>query len=399
MSVVLVINPGCSSKKYGLYRAGRLFFEATYERTDDGYQSIYVNTEGTVTRSNETEKSFHHSLPTFIQQAKEAVLGEVDSICVIGIRVVASGSAFQEHRIVDDVFISQLRAQTQSAPLHTPLVLTELQQVKLALPEISVVAVSDTEWFAKLPPTAREYSLPREVTREHDIYRFGYHGLSVSSAVSRVHGIAGVDPKKIVVCHLGGGCSVTGVLDGRPVYTSAGYSTLSELPMMSRAGDIDGGAVFHLLRISGNACVEVQDTLERNGGMKGLGGTEDMRLLFDKKSQGDTEAAFALQLMARHVQQSIASASVATQGIDALILTGTIGFRSPAFRQLITEQLGHFGIGIDEERNDLYLGKEGVISVSRSLAKVIVMRTDEMREIGRLALRAHESMSKSGATI
>jgi acetate kinase len=399
MSVVLVINPGCSSKKYGLYSDGRLFFEATYERTDDGYQSLYTHSDGSVQQSAETESSYMHSLSAFIHQAKERLSKEQVAITTIGIRVVASGSFFQQHQTVDDVYISRLRAQEQNAPLHTPVVLTELKQVALALPNCTVVAVSDTEWFSKLPPEAREYALPRDQVREYDIHRFGYHGLSASSAISRVHSVIGVDPQKAIVCHLGGGCSVTGVLEGRPVYTSSGFSTLSGVPMMSRAGDVDAGTVFHLLRATGNSAETVHQELQHNGGMKGLSGTEDLRILFDKKAQGNTEAAFALQLLANKLQQSIAAASISTGGIDALVLTGTIGYRSPTFRQLVTEQLGHFGIGIDEERNDLYLGKEGVISLSRSLAKVIVMRTDEMREIARVAVRIQEAKTSSSATI
>lgn len=385
MSVVLVINPGCSSKRYGLFVDGRMVRGLTFEKTGAEYQSTYC--EGGITDTQlETEDSYHHSFNRFVEVVKKYFGLHSVSIDAIGIRVVAPGSNFQKHHVVDDIFISTLRAQERNAPLHIPIGLYEIQQCRLCFPKVPLIAVSDTAFFAKLPPLAREYSLRRELVKEYDIHRFGYHGLSVNSVVERVHSITGVDPEKMVVCHIGSGTSVTGLVLGRPVYTSAGFATLNGVPMTTRAGDVDAGVALHLMRTQNKTADEVSQQLHVQGGLRGFLDTEDLRVAFDRKAQGDSQAAFAIELLADSLQKKIAEASVATGGIETLVLTGTVGFRSPSFRLLMTERLAHLGIAIDEDKNDSFSGREGVISPSRSVTKVVVMRTEEMREASRIAL-------------
>lgn len=398
MSTVLVINPGSTSKKYALVRDGEIVLEACYEKTETGFQSVRVAPQETPVMQTESEDAYRHALTMFARVIKER-LGTGETLAAIGIRVVATGSHFQNHQAVTDVLISQLREQEENAPLHIPLALQEIQQCRLVFDEVPLYAVSDTAFFAKLPAVAREVSLPRDLVRKHDIHRFGYHGLSVSSVINRVHSVIGTDPERLIVCHLGGGCSVSGVLRGHSVYTSSGFSSLSGLPMMTRAGDTDVGAVFHISRCTGLDYEAIHTMLQTEAGLKGLTGTDDLRRVLDKKSQGDPEAAFAADLIANQLQEKIAAASVATGGIDALVLTGTIGWRSPTFRLLATNRLAHFGIGIDEDKNDIFLGREGVISLRRSLVKVVVMRTDEMREIARIALHQSQRGVHANATI
>jgi acetate kinase len=398
MSTVLVINPGCTSKKYGIFRDGTALLEASYEKTETGFQSVRC-AAGTPTKQQvESEDNYRHALSLFANEVKDLLAREQTALTAIGVRVVASGSSFQKHEPIDDLYISRLRAQEKNAPLHIPTVLHELQQCRLLFDGIPLIAVSDTAFFAGLPALAREYSLPRGIVEQHDIHRFGYHGLSVTSVVNRIHSIIGADPERLIVCHVGNGCSVTGVRNGQPVFTSAGFSTLSSLPMLSRSGDLDASALLHLARVYGDDDA-LRQLLHHESGVRGMTGTEDLRQVFEMKSHGNETASFVLDLLATKLQESIAAATVATAGIDAIVITGTIGFRSPTFRELMTTRLAHFGIGLDEDKNDGFHSREGVISLRRSLTKVVVMRTEEMREIARCALEQAERMNRSSASI
>lgn len=385
MSVILSINPGGSSKKYALFVDGRIVIEAVFEKNADTYQSSIKRVGAGDVVSGITKEEYNHAVTSFASLVKNYLQSEQKTLASIGVRVLASGSYFQKHASIDEVYLSLLRTKESTAPLHIPATLSEIQQSRENFPGVPVIAVSDTALFKSLPPVMREYSLARETVKELDIHRFGYHGLSVNSIISRIHSITGRDPERMIVCHVGSGISVTGLKNGTPVYTSTGYSSLGNLPMTTRAGDVDGGVIVELLRSYQGKFDELVNSLHKEGGLLGLAGSDDVRRILDRKSQGDTEAAFAIEKITYALQEKIAEATVATGGVDALVFTGTIGVRSPEFRRLAVDRLGHFGIGIDEDKNNLFLSKEGVVSQARSLVKVAVMRTDEMGEIARTA--------------
>lgn len=383
MSSVLVINPGATSKKYALFQDGDCRVEAVYEKTETGWQSTYSQPGQPTIQQIESEHSFQQALGAFIKQLT-STFAPGAGIDAVGIRVVAPGTFFQQHQLIDDALISRLQAQIENGQLHIPAILREIKQCQLLLPLQPRVAVSDTAFFAALPAAARSYSLPAELALTHDLYRFGYHGLSAAGAVARIHSVIGTDPRRLIICHLGGGSSVTGVVAGKPVYTSGGYSALDGLPMLTRSGDIDPGVLFQLLRVTGEDSETLQKKLYQQSGLYGLTDVTDMRLMLEKRSQGDPAAQFALEILCLKLQEAIAAASLATGGIDALVLTGTIGFRNPTFRTLLASRLEPFGINIDEDKNDTYLSKEGVISYPLSLTKVVVLKTSEMSEIARI---------------
>lgn len=390
MSVVFVINPGAASKKYALFVAGRVVLRGIYEKTASGYQATIKTGEQKEQHEVVDENSYNDSFELFAKQVQILLRDQQLSLAAIGVRVLASGSFFQKHQRVDEVFLSLLREKEPTAPLHIPVTLREIQQCKTVFPGAPVIAVSDTALFSTLPAIAREYSINPKDAKEYDIHRFGYHGLSVASVIHRIHAVLGKDPERMIVCHLGNGMSVSGVKNGSPVYSSAGYSSLNTLPMITRGGDIDVGVSLELQRLRHGKHTEINHSLHYEGGLKALTKTDDVRIVLDKKAQGDGDAIFALEYITYEIQKAIAAATVATEGVDVLVLTGTIGQRSPEFRRLVIEGLGHFGLDIEEDKNNLFLGREGVISPSRSMAKVVVMCTDEMREISQSALRQVE---------
>ena len=391
MSVVFVTNPGAASKKYALYMGGRMMLSAVYEKTANEFVVTNKIPGQRENRTTVTETEYSLAISHFKEVCRPILESAGATIDAVGVRVVAAGSRFQTHQKIDDVYLSLLREKEPTAPLHIPIVLSEARECRALFPGLPVVAVSDTAAFKHLPDLDRTYSIAPEEAKGYDLYRYGYHGLSVSSVIDRAHAVFGIDPERIIVCHLGSGMSVTGVKNGKVVSTSAGYTSLTGVPMLSRGGDIDSGVTLELLRLEHGNHKKVHERLHYRSGLQALSASGDLRKVLHQKSQGDKTASFALDFLAYQIQKAIASATIATGGVDALIFTGTIGQRSPDFRLLVADGLSHLGIGIDSEKNDVFLGREGVISHARALVKSGVVCTDEMAEIAQTTLRVLET--------
>jgi acetate kinase len=223
--------------------------------------------------------------------------------------------------------------------------LRALREARTALPEIPHVAVFDTAFHATLPPVSYRYAVPEEL----DVRRFGFHGLAVQSVAEQV------PVARLVVCHLGGGCSVTAVRDGRSVETSMGFTPLEGVPMTTRSGSIDPGAVLYLVAQIG--LEETTEILERRSGLLALSGfSGDVREL-----EGDPRGAFALEVFSYRVAQAAAACAVALGGVDGLAFSGGIGENSATVRDAVVAQLaflGPFDVRIVPAREDLVAARE-----------------------------------------
>jgi acetate kinase len=225
-------------------------------------------------------------------------------------RVVHGGARFREPVVIDDEVERELRALADLAPLHNGPALTAIESARGVLPEVPHVAVFDTAFHATLPPEASTYALPRRFRDEYGIRRYGFHGLSVQWAAERVQ------VPRLVVCHLGGGCSVTAVRDGRSVDTTMGFTPLEGVPMGTRAGSVDPGALLHLLRSGAVTAESLDRALEHESGLLGLGGSEDPRRL---------EGTLALAVYTYRIAGAVAAMAVALGGLDALVFTAGVG--------------------------------------------------------------------------
>ncbi|MBP6924623.1 MAG: acetate/propionate family kinase [Candidatus Pacebacteria bacterium] len=385
MGITLVVNPGSSSKKYALYKEGQAVLEYSYEGGEAGFEVCTQKRGQQQTCESIMPFAFQTSFAHVAKVIEEYCQAESCKIDVISVRVVAPGTAFQKHALIDETYLAMLRSREVSAPLHIPAIIKEIQACREYFPNTPLVAASDSAFHATLPLTAREFSLRRADAATLDIHRFGYHGLSVASIVNRIHAVIGQDPARLVVCHVGSGVSVSAVKNGTSVETTMGYSPVSGIPMGTRASDLDAGAFLEIMRQKNMRPSEASVYLNTGGGLAGLAEDGDIRRLLDRRSKGDMSATLALDLFVYRIQKEIAASTVALQGIDALVLTGTAAFRSSELRSLISHNLSYLGIDIDSNRNDVLAGREGVVSVQNAKVKVIVMRTDEMREMARIA--------------
>ena len=386
MATTLVVNLGSSSKKYALYCGGKQALSVKFEKTSSGFEVCASQTGEMQKKEQATMAEFNNSLKSVQATVDKYVFREgVSQISKIVIRVVAPGTAFQKHSVIDDEYIALLKSKIKSAPIHIPIVLREIGEIKETYPEIKIIAASDSEFHKTIPSHARIYSIDSRDAEELDLYRFGYHGLSISSINGRVHSLVGIDPEKMIVCHIGSGVSVTSLKNGVSVETTMGFTPTSGLPMSSRAGDLDSTALLHLMNERNWKPQEAELYLDTRGGLVGIAGEADIRKLLDRKVQKDEKAELALNKFAYSIKKAIASGTVSLEGLDVLVLTATAAVRSIELRSLVLSGLEHLGIKISEDRNNLMVGKDGIISVQNSPVKVVVMRTDEMGEMSSIA--------------
>ena len=231
--------------------------------------------------------------------------------------------------MIDDGVKAAIRELTPLAPLHNAPALAAIEDAQRELPDIPHVAVFDTAFHATMPEEATRYAVPRQ-WHEWGVRRYGFHGISVEWAVSQVR------VPRLVVCHLGGGSSVTAVLDGRSVETTMGFSPLEGVPMTTRSGSVDPAALLYLIRERGLTPDELDHALEQESGLAALSGTSgDIRDLPDE--------SLALAIYVRRVAAAVAASAAALGGLDAIVFTGGIGEHSAVVRDRVCERLRFLG--------------------------------------------------------
>ena len=258
---------------------------------------------------------------------------------VVGHRVVHGGARFLEPALIDDDVIAAIEELRPLAPLHNEPALRAIRAAQKALPDLPHVAVFDTAFHATIPDQAATYAIPRQWRKEWGIRRYGFHGIAVQSVASRV------DVERLVVCHLGGGCSVTAVLEGRSIDTTMGFSPLEGVPMATRSGSVDPGALIYLLRERALSVQELDDGLEHESGLAGLGGL-------------DEPLGFAVYTY--RIAGAVAQMAVALGGLDVLAFSGGVGENREDVRAEIADRvrfLGRFRTEVTPAREELVIAE------------------------------------------
>lgn len=387
MDTTLVVNPGSSSKKYALFREGKEVFSALFEHTGDGFGRC-VEVNGTrQTCENATATQYEEGLHNALKLALIAgILGTINEITRVGVRIVAPGTFFTTHRIIDTSFIRKLSMLVDAAPLHIPHELSEIARIREALPNARIIGVSDSAFHATRPSHARMYSIPLHDSRAFDIYRFGYHGLSVASVVRRVATQnEGRTPARMVVCHIGSGVSVTAVAQGKSIETTMGFAPTSGLMMGTRAGEVDPAALIYLYKRYGNNLEKTELAVSQMGGLKGILDSSDLRVAIDRYMRKDQNAIIAVTMYFDGIRKAIGASSAVLGGIDTLVLTGTAPERNAMVRSLITERFEYLGLCINEKINEELGGRSGIFSTPKSAVTVQVVHTEEIAEIARIS--------------
>jgi acetate kinase len=314
----------------------------------------------------------------------EARLRGIPPCKAVGHRIVHGGLAFEDSVVVDDNVRRELESLLTLDLLHMRPALCALDAARDAFPQALHVAAFDTAFHRTLSKAAAGYALPTEWTQRWGLRRFGFHGLSVSWSVDWMRRHVQPFPRRLVVAHLGSGCSVTAVLDGRSVDTSMGFTPLEGLMMGTRAGSVDPGLLLHLQTHLGVTALELEDVLTNRSGLLGVSGVSaDMREVLKAAEDGNSNAWLAYDRFIFCARRAVGAAAGVLGGIDALVFTGGIGEHNPRVRKDIAAAFEE--IEIDEEAG----ADEGVISSPRSRVVAAVVKAREdlvlLREVRRFA--------------
>jgi acetate kinase len=294
----------------------------------------------------------------------------------VGHRVVHGGTRFTGPAILTDDAREAIAALADLAPLHTRAALEGIDAARAALPGVPNVACFDTAFHRTLPPEAATYALPRDWTERFGLRRFGFHGLNVEWCAERAAA------RRLVVCHLGSGCSVTAVRDGRSVDTTMGFTPLEGVPMATRSGSVDPGLLLHLLdgRIGRD---EVEHALNHRSGLLGISGVAGgVREVDRAAAAGDDRASLAVAVFARGVAGAVAAMTASIGGLETLVFTGGVGEGSARIRAMVADRLAHLGIALDDDANR---GGEGErdIAVPDAAVRVLIVPAGEELVIAR----------------
>jgi acetate kinase len=399
---VLVINAGSSSVKYQLYEmpTGQVLAKGSVERIGDA-DSRLTHSCGSSTTTREEAASDHEvAMQRILDVLIDAEVGAVEDlaeIATVGHRVVHGGEEFTGSIVVDDRVLTSIEKFVDLAPLHNPHNLVGIRAARSKLPHAVQVACFDTAFHTSIPEVAHLYALPYELYEKYGIRRYGFHGTSHRYVARRASALLGIDKYRsnVITCHLGNGCSVAAVRDGRSVDTSMGFTPLQGLVMGTRAGDFDPAIIFYL-GDKGYDLAALNALCNKKSGLLGISGaSNDMRTLENLAEQGDDRAKLAIEIFCYRVRHYIGAYLAILNPLHAVVFTGGIGENCPAVRRTICQNLDHIGIQLDARNEETAGGKETAISTDNSSVKVLVIPTNEEEAIARDAFELSAEVAES----
>jgi len=390
---ILVINAGSSSLKFGLFdaEAQQCLAAGLIDWRKDPRQAELVihPSKGAAIRSREPVSDHRTAALHAIRRMEERSADVAEAIAVVGHRVVHGGTRFHESIRIDADVKKEISRLAELAPLHNPPALEAIEAAESAFPQVPHVAVFDTSFFASLPPYAYVYPAPYAWFSDWNIRRFGFHGISHAYCTVRAAELMGRDPTdlRLVICHLGNGCSASAVREGRAVQTSMGYTPMEGLMMGTRCGSLDPGIMLHLQQRYNLSAEQLDRALNHESGLLGVSGvSSDYRQVKIAADNGDERARLALAIFADRVRATVGGLAVTMGGIDALVFTAGIGEHSVDLRTAVCEGLQIVGLRLDSERNAT-CSPDADIAGSDSRGRILVLRTQEELMIAREARR------------
>lgn len=387
---VLVLNAGSSTLKFRLLKTGTspndvageaLLARGLVEKWGSPQARLKLEVSGAATeeRSVAAETTTHAA-----EHAIEAC--RPMGIDALGHRVVHGGPRFREPTRVTDDVVAGIRAVSHLAPLHNGLALAGIDAGNRLLPETPAVAVFDTAFHQTIPDAAALYAIPRELSEQHALRRYGFHGISHRYVSQRLLECLGrpADGSRLITCHLGNGASVCAIRDGRSIDTSMGLTPMEGLVMGTRSGDIDPGLLLHLMTAAGMTPQQLDELLNRRSGLLGLGRRADMREIETAAAAGDPDAGLAIDAFVYRLCKYVGAYWTILGGADAIAFSGGIGEHSAEVRRRTLLQLKCLGLDLDAAANAAAPPDRPTrISTARAGAEGWVIPTDEERQIAR----------------
>jgi len=392
---ILVLNSGSSSIKFRLMESdtGGVLARGLIERIGEetGRMRYRPGNDGDVVREEpigDHRKGLSMVLET-LTDSRVGALESLEEIDAIGHRVVHGGEKFSDSVMIDEDVIAGIEECSPMAPLHNPHNLEGIRAAMKNLPGVPNVAVFDTAFHQTMPPVAYVYPLPWEYYEEKRMRRYGFHGPSHQYVSARAAEMMGrpLEDLCVITCHLGNGCSLTAVKNGRSIDTSLGYGTMCGVMMGTRSGDVDPAIIVELAKSHGLTPDDINRVIYKESGLLGISGvSRDMRDVEEAAEEGNHRAALALELFADKVRKYIGGYAVTMGGLDAIVFTAGVGENGPEIREKICSGLEVLGASIDPEKN-LVRGREEDITGPDSRVRVLVIPTNEELMIARETAR------------
>ncbi len=389
---ILVINAGSSSIKYQLLNMTdqTLMAAGIVERIGEPSGTLshkkYVDGKEQKTvfeRQIKDHKDGMHLLIETITAAETGVIKDKNEITAIGHRVVQGGESFRSATLINENTKKAIEENNVLAPLHNPANLTGIRIAEELFPGIPNIAVFDTEFHQSMPPKAFMYALPYDFYTNLKIRKYGYHGTSHKYVTKNVAKVMGKKPEDInvITVHLGNGGSITAVQGGKCIDTSMGMTPLAGVMMGSRCGDIDPAISGYIADMKNLSAKEVDAILNKESGLKGICGMNDMRDIHESSAKGNKRAKLAVDMFTYVVKKYIGAYFAALGTVDAIAFTAGIGENDDIVRAEVCKNMSGLGVEIDLVANEGRISVEKLISTSASKVQIWVIPTNEELQI------------------
>lgn len=390
---ILVINTGSSSIKYQLFdmdhrkvlaigvaeKIGEIKSLLTHKITGKNGEDLVKVKEGRIAGHREGLSQ----ILELLMDAQYGVIRDKSEISAVGHRVVHGGETFHSPTIINGEVMAAIKNNIPLAPLHNPSNLIGIEVARSIFSDSPQVAVFDTAFHQTLPPRAFLYALPYRLYKKDKVRRYGFHGTSHSYVANKAADYLGrpLGDLDLISVHLGNGASMAALKNGKCIDTTMGMTPLEGLVMGTRSGDVDPALPFFLADHLKMSLKEIDHLLNKESGLKGICGTNDMREVIEKKDAGETLAKTALEVYCYRIKKYIGAYFAALENLDALIFTGGIGENSPEIRRLSCQGLSRLGIEIDLEKNNKTGNGIKKINHSRGEVEILVIPTNEELQI------------------
>ncbi|EIA08359.1 acetate/propionate family kinase [Flavobacterium frigoris] len=382
---IIIINSGSSSIKYQLINmpTQEVICSGMIDRIGlDTSNLTYVTSN---TKLDESLLIANHKIglekiAQLLMDDRIGVIKSTQEIDAIGHRVVHGGATFSNTVVINEEVKEKIRQLFDLAPLHNPANLEGIDVAQEIFATAKQVAVFDTAFHQTIPVIAYKYAIPSKLLTEKKIRVYGFHGTSHKYVSEKA--IEYLEKSsKIISIHLGNGCSMTAIQDGKSMDHTMGFSPSNGLIMGTRSGDIDHSLIFYLINTLGYTPTEVNNLLLKESGMLGLTGYSDLRDIESNAEKGNVDCQLALAMNAYRIRKYIGSYTAAMNGLDAIIFTAGIGENSSYIRKLVCTDMDYFGIEIDMEKNEIRSKEIREINTLTSRTKIMVIPTNEELEI------------------
>lgn len=386
---IVVINSGSSSIKYQLIEmpekeviCSGMIDRIGLETSNFSYVTNTVKVEETLPIAN--HKIGLKKIAQLLMDDEKGVIKSTNEIQAVGHRVVHGGSLFSDTALITKEVKEEIRQLCDLAPLHNPAHLEGIIVAEEIFSDAKQVAVFDTAFHQTMPAVAYRYAIPNYLLTENKIRAYGFHGTSHKYVSEKaIDYLKSVDNpyKNIITIHLGNGCSITAIKDGKCIDHSMGFSPSNGLIMGTRAGDIDQSVIFYMVNTLGYSLNDVNTMLNKQSGMLGLTGFSDLRDIQSNAAQGNKECQLALDMNAYRIKKYIGSYAAALNGLDAIVFTAGIGENSSYMRKLVCTDMRFFGLDLDDTKNEIRSKEIREINVPQAKAKILIVPTNEEIEI------------------